>query len=281
MNLTDFTDAKDYLERVQGWLEKRESANSLILGLAERLRADPNFYPSQPLMRCVEDKQGLALAALMTPPHKLILASERENTLAAVEALAQDLAKEEWDLPGVLGPTKLAREFATIWSDLRGVNFHPRVLERLFELTEVVPPLQPPGQLRLAEEADLELAAVWIYEFNIEAIGTSDLLEAQENAKRRIMEGSLFMWDDNSPVSIAAWTRPVGRGVSVGLVYTPPNFRRRGYASACVAALSQRLLDSGYQYCALFTDLANPTSNHIYQQIGYRPVCDFDEIEFM
>jgi uncharacterized protein len=71
-----------------------------------------------------------------------------------------------------------------------------------------------------------------------------------------------------------------GRGVSVSAVYTPPEQRRKGYATACVAALSRRLLASGYDYCALFTDLANPTSNDIYYQIGYRPVADFDEYRF-
>jgi hypothetical protein len=60
------------------------------------------------------------------------------------------------------------------------------------------------------------------------------------------------------------------------MVYTPPELRRRGYASHCVAELSRALLAEGYDFCALFTDLANPTSNHIYQEIGYRPVCDYD-----
>ncbi len=57
-------------------------------------------------------------------------------------------------------------------------------------------------------------------------------------------------------------------------------YRRQGYASSCVAALSQTLLDQGRKYCFLFTDLANPTSNHIYQAIGYQPICDMNEYWF-
>jgi len=68
--------------------------------------------------------------------------------------------------------------------------------------------------------------------------------------------------------------------MAVSLVYTPPERRNRGYASALVAALSQHLLDAGWQFCVLFTDLANPISNSIYQRIGYRPVSDFDEYDF-
>jgi predicted GNAT family acetyltransferase len=66
----------------------------------------------------------------------------------------------------------------------------------------------------------------------------------------------------------------------IGPVYTPPDYRGRGYASACTAALSQQMLYAGYQYCFLYTDLSNPTSNRIYQNIGYELVCDIDSYRF-
>jgi predicted GNAT family acetyltransferase len=66
-------------------------------------------------------------------------------------------------------------------------------------------------------------------------------------------------------------------GIRVNLVYTPPNLRKKGYATACVAALTQRMLDSDKQFCCLYTDLANPTSNSIYQKIGYQPICDVQD----
>jgi predicted GNAT family acetyltransferase len=84
----------------------------------------------------------------------------------------------------------------------------------------------------------------------------------------------------DEPVSMAGSARPVGKGITIGLVYTPPEKRRKGYAAALVAALSQHMLDSGYEYCTLFTDLANPTSNEIYQRIGYRPIADYDTYLF-
>jgi hypothetical protein len=87
----------------------------------------------------------------------------------------------------------------------------------------------------------------------------------------------VFVWDDGRPVSMAAWAGRTGRGVRVNFVYTPPEYRRRGFASACVADLTQHLLAEGHAFCCLFTDLANPTSNSIYQKIGYRPVCDVSD----
>jgi len=96
----------------------------------------------------------------------------------------------------------------------------------------------------------------------------------------RIEEGDVFLWTDIEPVSMSVVVRKTARGAVVGGVYTPPELRGRGYASSCVAGLSQAQLDKGKQYCALFTDLANPTSNHIYQAIGYKPICDFKHYVF-
>ena len=98
----------------------------------------------------------------------------------------------------------------------------------------------------------------------------------------RIRAGDIFVWESKAGeiVSMAQRTRPTVNVITIGLVYTPPELRGRGYASNCVAALSQHLLDSGWSICSLTTDLANPVSNHIYQRMGYRPVCDFNEYRF-
>ena len=101
-----------------------------------------------------------------------------------------------------------------------------------------------------------------------------------KSPRLRIADRDLFIWDDGGPVSTVTKTRHSTHGIVVSLVYTPPAHRNRGYASAAVAALSQQLLDAGWEFCSLFTDLANPTSNSIYQRIGYRPVADFDEYIF-
>jgi uncharacterized protein len=86
---------------------------------------------------------------------------------------------------------------------------------------------------------------------------------------------------DNAPVSLAAGRQRSPTVGLIGSVYTPPAYRRKGYATACVAALSQKLLDEGCDRCFLLTDLANPTSNHIYREIGYIPVCDWHEYAFI
>jgi hypothetical protein len=79
---------------------------------------------------------------------------------------------------------------------------------------------------------------------------------------------------------MAGSSRGPTNGATVSVVYTPARNRRHGYASACVAALSQSLLDDGYRFCTLYTDLSNPTSNKIYQNVGYRPIEDCTMITF-
>src|SRR5262249_39695999 len=92
--------------------------------------------------------------------------------------------------------------------------------------------------------------------------------------------GLRLWWDGSKPVSFAGYGGLTPHGIRIGPVYTPPELRGRGYASACVAALSQEMLDRGRTFCSLFTDLSNPTSNHIYQAIGYEPVIDVDLYRF-
>jgi hypothetical protein len=154
--------------------------------------------------------------------------------------------------------------------------------ERVYELRKVIPPPQPGGSLRLATGADLDLLAHWLYAFWVEALPNEQgtLEEARLRADYRVVEKDFYLWDHNGPVALAGRSRRTPHGCCIGPVYTPPGLRGQGYASAATAALSQILLDQGAEFTCLFTDLANPTSNSIYQKIGYRPLEDFNEYLF-
>jgi predicted GNAT family acetyltransferase len=92
----------------------------------------------------------------------------------------------------------------------------------------------------------------------------------------------LYLWEDplGTPVCLVATGGRTPNGIRIGPVYTPPGRRGRGYASALTAAVSTVRLGSGARVCFLYTDLANPTSNRIYQNVGYEPVCDAAEFRF-
>lgn len=280
MRLTTHSDAAGFLARAQDWLEKNEASTSLMLGVALRLRQYPERIRARPYYATVEDEEGLVLAATMTPPYRLIVYGERADTTEALAQVLQDLIAGGWPVPGVLGPRPVASQAAALWTEITGRAHRLGRGERIYELRRINPLPSAPGRLRLATVGDLPLAAEWTYAFQDEAGEPADRESALETTAQRITDGHLWIWDDGGPVSMCASVRPVAHSISVSLVYTPPGLRRRGYARSAVAALSQIMLHRGWELCTLFADLANPTSNHIYQEIGYTPVCDYDEYTF-
>jgi predicted GNAT family acetyltransferase len=280
MQLRKYDDPTAYVRDVGPYLEQREVVNSLPLGLAIRLQGNPTLYGSPPYLAAVTDAAGPALCALMTPPHNLLLYSDRADPGPAMALVAADLRAGGWPVPGVNGPLPLPVVFADLWQRIDGARSHVSMAQRVYELRRVIPPRWSPGHLRLAGPADFDLLLAWSLAFQEEAGQPGDAAQLRAFTESRLAAGEAYFWEDGRPVSMASRARATAHGITVGRVYTPPELRRRGYATSSVAALSQRLLDEGFAFCTLFTDLANPTSNAIYQQIGYTPVCDFRVIEF-
>ena len=277
MQLTSYQTASDFLLQTQDCLQVNEAANNLILGILFRLRERPDQFEKEPYLVTVTDAAGVALAAMMTPPFNLVLYSDRPDTRLQCELLTQDLLAGGWSPPGVMAPSVLSKTFAESWSQQTGQSYRAGMRQRVFELRRVVYFGSASGQLLPAGSADLRLVTDWLHHFTQEALDEDDLAGMAELARRHIAAETLYLWhDQGQPVSMAAKTRQTRHGATVSLVYTPPAWRKRGYATACVAHLSQLLLDSGWQFCSLFTDLANPTSNAIYHKIGYQPRGDFD-----
>lgn len=281
MLITTYNNAAAFLQTAQALLEANEAANNLMLGLALRLARSPAPAENPPYFATVHDAEGIAIAALMTPPHNLLVYSDRSALGDSPAYLLRDLLGRSFLVPGALGPATVARAFAEAWPAVSGRAYRMGMHMRVYELRHVAHPRYSPGHLRPAGEADAELVMRWALAFTTECGLRDRPEEVAEGARRRVAAGDVFLWDDGRPVSMAARNRPTRHGISVGYVYTPPELRGRGYATSCVAALSQRLLDAGYEFCTLFTDLANPTSNDIYQQIGYWPICDYDEYVFL
>jgi hypothetical protein len=281
MQLHRFTDAQTFYERAKPFLLAREADHNLILGLCAELISNPASYPLPPYLATVEDDGAVIAAALRTPPHKPTLS--HAYLPAAIAMIARDIATLETTIPGVSGPKETVCAFAEQWSALSGQHYYLERELRIYELREVRPVVGVPGTMRRATENDRTLLTEWLIAFQREALG-EDHPENMERVVNRTLTSSargLYLWEDERPVSMAGYSGPTPNGIRVNAVYTPPEQRRRGYAGACVAALSRLLLDQGRTFCFLFTDLANPTSNHIYQKIGYAPVCDVDEYHFI
>jgi predicted GNAT family acetyltransferase len=118
-----------------------------------------------------------------------------------------------------------------------------------------------------------ELVETWAAEFHREADGDKPPPMYRELYRERIQQGSVYLWENGVPVSMAVSARPTRNGITVGTVYTPPEQRSYGYATSCVASLCKELLGE-YKFCVLYTDLSNPVSNSIYIRIGFKEYCD-------
>ena len=152
---------------------------------------------------------------------------------------------------------------------------------RLFRLGELLPPRPgPEGTARLAAGTDRDLLAGWFGAFARE-VGEPSGEDHRAAVAERLGYAGITVWEDGGvPVSVAGRTRAVAGMVRVGPVYTPPEMRGHGYAGAATAAVSQAALDAGVREVVLYTDLANPTSNALYQRLGYRPVEDRAVLSF-
>ncbi|MFN8483888.1 MAG: GNAT family N-acetyltransferase [Anaerolineae bacterium] len=280
MNLTVYPEANAFLQRAQATLEQDEVRSNLILGITLRLARSP--APAlPPYLATVEDGGALALAAIITPPRHVLILAWGEAWREGAGLVAGDLAERGMRPPGVIGPAEVARVFADAYAARAGVAVREGLKECLYVLRQVVYRPDAPGRFRMADAGDIELVARWYGEFEAEALGEhGDPAALRELAETKIAAGDIALWDDGGPVALVGRTRPLRHGITIAPVYTPPSFRNRGYATACTATFTQALLDSGYAFCTLFTNLANPTANSIYQRIGYRPVAYFDEYRF-
>jgi hypothetical protein len=279
MELRTFADVNGFMAVAGEFLEAREAEHNLIFGISSYVRDQANaFGEGAPYFAAVLDRGRVVAAALRTPPHNMVLSEIDEP--AAIDLLVADRLDD--DLPGVLGPVEHARAFAERWAAAGGRRSSLHVSERIFRLRTVIPAPPVPGQLRIAMPGDRHLVAAWIHDFMEEALGEADPAEVETVADRwyRGRGRTLYLWEDGDTVSLCGVGGETPHGIRIGPVYTPPAARRRGYASALVAEASQLQLDAGRRFCFLFTDLANSTSNHIYQTIGYEPVRDVDEYRF-
>jgi uncharacterized protein len=276
MDVVQLTDPVEFLERAASVLAD-EARHNLILGIAGTLRDNPSLYPERELW-LVEDDGVVAGAALRTPPLNLVLGGGSDE---AIEVLGRSTG----ELPGVVGAVPEVDRFVRAWTAEHGGRAEAQRKQGIYAADEIVTPPFPAGAPRRATHADQPLLVDWWRAFGVEALGEHDADDAaiERNVEHRLTTpgNGIDLWEaDGVPVSVVSFGSPTPTGVRIGPVYTPPEHRGRGYASALTAHVSAAQLAAGRSFCFLYTDLANPTSNKIYVAIGYRRICDSIQYAF-
>jgi GNAT superfamily N-acetyltransferase len=269
------TDAVEYLDHVGVFLQRRPVEHSVLLSTAASRVGTAGQTTKPDLWLWVESDEDVVATAQHTPPHGAYLST---GPAEAVRTLSRALRRLRPGLPGVTGLEPAPQEFATEWSRLGGPEATPAMRMGLYAADAVNIPPGIPGRLRPANNDDAPVLQGWANQFFAESGATSS---GRDEIGPRIEAGLLVVWElEDDLVSMAATTAAQGGVSRVHLVYTPGRYRKRGFASACVATLTARELATPGRTCMLYTDLANPTSNGIYQRVGYRRIADAVQLGF-
>lgn len=291
-------------QRVQAFLLADEVAHNIILGVTLRrmqrqqkegasetseVNQNDNVYVAH-----VENAAGDIVGAVMlaAPPHHPVLSNILDK--AAIPAMVLALTEVYNTLPGVLGKPDDALLFAQHWQEKTGQDFVIQVEQGVYKLgqKDFVQPPAPGGEARIATQDDLDLLVAWKTGFARD-IGIENTSTTREQKVRQIQQlfdlpicDGFHLWvnKEGEPVSMAVCNRETAHSANISYVYTPPEHRRSGYASALTAFLAQKVIladgNAKKQCASLYTDLSNPTSNKIYQSIGFQHVCNHRFIKF-
>jgi predicted GNAT family acetyltransferase len=270
-------DAEEFASRAESFLARRIERNILATVLIN-IRGGYAASGEEALFASGVDARGeLRAAALRAPPWPLLVTEMDEGD---ADALLDAWLAADPSPPGVNGVAASSRAVAARWTARTGRQSWLKRGQAMHVLQTVSEPRRPAsGELRSADPADRALLVGWMRAF-IEEVGIPGAERAEEIVAAQLLPGRLFVWFDGWPASMVATSPSVAGLTRITAVYTPPELRSQGYASSAVAAVSRHALATGAQRCALFTDLANPTANKIYADVGYRPIAEWEEHAF-
>jgi len=280
VRLEAHADTEAFLAVAGGLLSVDEARHNLIYGICSTLIESPSAY-EEAYFWTVEDGETLA-ALLRTPPFNLAVAQPRSPD--ALTFAARALHADGVELPGVSAARPEADAFADAWQAATNVPLRVRMAHGVYAARAARIPEGVPGGMREAEARDRKLAVEWSRAFQDEVMDDDmPRSDIERGVERRLQSqtSGIALWEVGSrPVSLCGYGGRTPHGIRIGPVYTPPELRRHGYASALTASVTRQQLDSGRDYCFLYTDLANPTSNRIYMDVGYELVCEAADYAF-
>lgn len=269
--LAGYDDPARFLAAAEKFLRTAEVENSMLYLPAERMVVAPQDDDAGCYWATVSERGDVVAAAFHSPVGGVLVTAGPDRACALIAA---DMAARARTPNSVVGPLASCEAFARGWLEHTGQTHVLRFHLRHFELTRPPPIFAASGRARMPDDSEVEMLVNWTLAF-IAEVGLPETAEqTQRRVRTRIRNGQVRVWDAAGPVAYAGYGADASDTVRIAPVYTPPEFRGKGYASALVADLSRELFARGKRAIFLTTDVANPTSNSIYHRIGYRPVAD-------
>ncbi|MBT2215245.1 GNAT family N-acetyltransferase [Virgibacillus dakarensis] len=273
MNITLVSSPQEFSRLIEPLLMQKEACNNLMLGIIQRLLDDPEGEEYGYLGYVEQDHK--VVFAFMQTPKNWILADASNVDERVVQTITQFLFNRHIHIPSIIGPEKVATMFVKQWEQLRGLKATIHMEQLIYQLDNVNTVPIAEGELIPASETDHDLIAQWLVQFGIEANEHISEEHANKAAAKFIDNQSMYVWQvKGEPVSMVNRSRRTKHSATINAVFTPDIHKQKGYATSAVATLSEKLLESGFQFCSLYTDLKNPVSNSIYKKIGYYVVGD-------
>jgi GNAT superfamily N-acetyltransferase len=292
MELRFHDDPGEFLAEAGPHLAEQPVLSTVMSGVASRIRdqraAGVPWPDGVPCWFATFVDRGVVVATAMRTapfgdhPAYLLPMSDDEAVL-----LARTLLHRDEQVLGANGALPAVQIFCEEMARATGGRARIGQHTRLFELGHLVEPVAVPGRLRPARVEEQDLVTSWYDAFMVDADeqagrapgSTPHESPTPEEMRRRIEAGQVFVWDvDGVARHVTAATEPAFGVSRIGPVYTPREHRGRGYASRAVYEVSRLIVESGARAC-LFTDQANPTSNKIYESLGYERLVDMANLQ--
>jgi predicted GNAT family acetyltransferase len=270
MEIINPKDANEFFEKTRLILEKDELFGNLMNGLTARLIKNKNHYGDRdPFYIIATENTEVNIFGLMTPPHNMIIYSNKYND-NAIDLFVSKIIERHENIPGIDGEKTLVELIKNNYIEKTGRKYIVEKKLGVYKLESVNEYHKPDGVFRKAEIKDRETVKQYYINFRKDCNEhVDDTEQLEKNITDDIINNNYYVYENIEIVSMARKQRPAKNGMSIGAVYTPGKYRNKGYGTAVVSELSKVILNSGKQFCTLFTDLSNPTSNSIYKKIGY------------
>jgi len=264
-----YSSSKELLNFHEAFLLENKLLNNLMLGILYRLK-DEDKKPGDLFMVIENNEKKLILC--MSGLYIILYANTNDDEI--YEKAVSYLSVNQISYPGIIGPVEICNSFLKAYVKLTHQNMYLLMNQRIYVNTKVNKTSNFEADLYLAQEDDQDLLSEWYYDFYKCTGEVISFEDAKSKVKELVkLKNAYVLKHHGEIVSMAGKSRPFLDSVTVGYVYTPPQYRYKGYATKCVELLTEHLLKT-YRYCTLYTDLSNPTSNSIYQKIGYMPIGD-------